>query len=110
MSTNGRPHLDRRELEIVLEAQALVELGLARWVDAVPHTAGLWECPCGREEPRPGATTTPVRTLVSLRELWCPFCGRTHSQRIEGEAGVVRASAAHRIRSYRAGKRSRPSR
>ncbi len=35
-----------------------------------------WECPCGREEPRPESKTTPVRTIVSLREPWCPFCAR----------------------------------
>ena len=32
-----------------------------------------WECPCGRE---PGRSTRPVRTVVSLREPACPFCGR----------------------------------
>jgi hypothetical protein len=35
-----------------------------------------WECPCGHEEPKPHAKTSPVRTVVSLREPVCPFCGR----------------------------------
>jgi hypothetical protein len=84
MSENGCPHLSARELVAVLEAQALVEEGAAEWVEKTP--AASWECPCGREEPKPGSRTVPVRTLVALREPSCPFCGRTHEQRIGGEA------------------------
>jgi AAA domain len=43
---------------------------------SVPE-AHAWECPCGREEPTPGAAT-PVRTLVSLMVAQCPHCGRTY--------------------------------
>jgi len=98
------------ELRILLEAQELVELGVAEWIETaragVPRTdsrtasrmwrvvpipaksqgsfeADSWECPCGREEPAPGARTVPVRTLVSLREPRCPFCRREYEQRIQ---------------------------
>jgi hypothetical protein len=37
-----------------------------------------WECPCGREPAKPGTTTTPVRTLVALREPKCPWCKRRY--------------------------------
>jgi len=37
--------------------------------------ADSWECPCGRAPAKPGSTTTPVRTVVSIREPACPFCG-----------------------------------
>jgi hypothetical protein len=42
--------------------------------------ARWWECPCGDDPPPPGSTTTPVRTTVSLREPFCPFCGREYRQ------------------------------
>jgi hypothetical protein len=44
-----------------------------RYVPAV-----AWECPCGKEPPYIRATTLPVRTLVSLHEPVCPFCGRRY--------------------------------
>jgi len=37
--------------------------------------AAVWECPCGKAPPKPGSTATPTRTLVSIREPRCPFCG-----------------------------------
>lgn len=37
-----------------------------------------WECPCGAEPPKHGSNVMPVRTLVSLREPHCPFCGRAY--------------------------------
>jgi hypothetical protein len=37
-----------------------------------------WECPCGAEPPKRGSNVAPVRTLVSLREPRCPFCGRAY--------------------------------
>ena len=37
-----------------------------------PATLG-WECPCGRERPN-------ARTVVSLREPNCPFCGRAFKE------------------------------
>ncbi len=40
--------------------------------------ASHWECPCGNEDPKSDATTTPVRTMVSLREPRCPFCHREY--------------------------------
>lgn len=44
-----------------------------------PHwSRAWWECPCGREEPKPNAKTTPVKTIVSLREPWCPHCRREY--------------------------------
>jgi hypothetical protein len=48
------------------------------------RTAG-WECPCGQEKPKRGATATPNFTLVSAMEPFCPFCGRIyHQQIVEG--------------------------
>jgi hypothetical protein len=47
-----------------------------RRIELSPATA--WECPCGTAPPEPGATATPVRTVVSLREPECPFCGRRY--------------------------------
>jgi hypothetical protein len=41
------------------------------------HVSG-WECPCGREPPKRPAGATPIRTIVSLYEPWCPFCGRSY--------------------------------
>lgn len=78
--------MDADELHILLEAQELVEAGAAEWVTSTGPAAvesGGWECPCGREEPKPGAQTVPVRTLVSLREPRCPFCSRSYEERIE---------------------------
>lgn len=37
-----------------------------------------WECPCGTEPPKRGRTATPVRTVVSLMQPACPFCGRAY--------------------------------
>lgn len=34
-----------------------------------------WECPCGKAPPCHPNAASPVRTLVSLREPSCPFCG-----------------------------------
>jgi hypothetical protein len=46
-----------------------------------------WGCPCGREPPkRPGAPR-PVRTLVSMREPSCPFCGRKYREEWQVEGG-----------------------
>lgn len=42
------------------------------------RAASHWECPCGTEKPKPGARTVPVRTIVSLREPWCPFCKKPY--------------------------------
>jgi hypothetical protein len=39
-----------------------------------------WECPCGREPRTRGSSLTPVRTIVSLREPCCPFCGRAYRE------------------------------
>ena len=48
------------------------------------HVLGCWECPCGQKPlkrdsvgllRRIGVYATPTRTLVSLREPSCPFCG-----------------------------------
>lgn len=66
------------ELDLVLEAQEFVEAGAATWETGwrARSTAYAWECPCGHEPPKPGQTTTPFRTLVALREPWCPFCGK----------------------------------
>lgn len=51
-----------------------------------------WECPCGRESPKRGATATPTQTVVALREPVCPFCARSYRDeyRVEAE-GVDRA-------------------
>lgn len=43
-----------------------------------PSPAFAWECPCGKEPRRPGATATPTRTVVTLRESHCPFCARSY--------------------------------
>jgi hypothetical protein len=56
-----------------------------RYVPAV-----VWECPCGKEPPGRWSTTTPVRTVVSLREPVCPFCGR----RYQDEYRIPKDSAA----------------
>lgn len=45
---------------------------------AAVDAATAWECPCGREPPKRGSTLTSVRTLVSLREPRCGFCGRPY--------------------------------
>jgi hypothetical protein len=45
-----------------------------------PTTWPHWLCPCGSEPPKPGSRTTPVATLVSLREPSCPFCGLTFAE------------------------------
>jgi hypothetical protein len=37
---------------------------------------GDWDCPCGQEKSRRAGGSTPVRTIVALREHKCPFCGR----------------------------------
>jgi hypothetical protein len=37
---------------------------------AGPH----WECPCGEDDAKRGGAA-PVRTMVSLREPRCTFCG-----------------------------------
>jgi hypothetical protein len=42
------------------------------------RSAAGWECPCGRELAKSGNTATPVRTVVSLREPACLFCGRRY--------------------------------
>jgi hypothetical protein len=54
---------------------------------------GAWECPCGQEAAEPGSTTRPVRTLVSLREPACPFCGGPFEKRYRPEAAKARRSA-----------------
>jgi hypothetical protein len=54
---------------------AVRESGRAEYSDPSPDA---WECPCGMEGPKRGALATPVRTLVSLREPVCPFCGRQY--------------------------------
>lgn len=56
------------EADVIREAEQLVEAAVGAWL----HTH--WECPCGTES-KNGAK--PMRTLVSLREPWCPFCGTT---------------------------------
>ena len=63
-----------QELAIVAEAQQLVDSGAATW------DTTCWECPCGQEPCKPGRTTTPVRTLVSLREPYCRFCGKAYQE------------------------------
>jgi hypothetical protein len=37
-----------------------------------------WECPCGHARSKSLNGAKPERTLVSLREPRCPFCGDTY--------------------------------
>jgi hypothetical protein len=39
-----------------------------------------WACPCGEEPAKPGGAT-PCGTIVSLREPFCPFCGRRFAEK-----------------------------
>jgi hypothetical protein len=39
--------------------------------------ANAWECPCGREQSKRGSSAD--RTVVSLAEPFCPFCGRRYT-------------------------------
>jgi hypothetical protein len=57
--------------------------------------ASHWACPCGMEKPKPGQTTTPVRTVVSLIQPRCPFCGKAYRDeyRMDG-AGSTGAEVA----------------
>lgn len=57
--------------------------------------ATAWECPCGTEPPKPGRITIPVRTLISLREPKCGFCGRAYSD--EHRVTDATVSAADRV-------------
>ena len=41
-----------------------------------------WECPCGTEPTKHGKAAT-VRTIVSLREPRCPFCGKAYREEYE---------------------------
>jgi len=41
-------------------------------------SADGWACPCGKEPPKSGSTATPVKTVISLRDPTCPFCGRNY--------------------------------
>jgi hypothetical protein len=47
------------------QGEALVNTPARRW----------WECPCGTELAKRADGATPTRTIVSLREPRCPFCG-----------------------------------
>jgi hypothetical protein len=40
--------------------------------------ADAWECPCGPAPPSRWSTLTGVKTVVSIREAVCPFCGRRY--------------------------------
>ena len=75
-----------------------VEAGAATWETdwRARSTAYAWECPCGHEPPRTGQTTTPVRTLVSLREPHCPFCGKAFQPEWQVDAHNNAAAAAGR--------------
>ena len=54
------------------ECQEMVNAGEAVWRDAASEPRA-WECPCGRDEAKPGGPT-PVRTLVSLMQPKCLHC------------------------------------
>lgn len=47
--------------------------------------AAHWVCPCGQEPPKRSGST-PVTTIVSLREPACPFCGRGFREEYRREA------------------------
>jgi hypothetical protein len=46
-------------------------------------TPAGWECSCGTAQPKHPGAATPVRTLVALREPWCPFCGQKYRPEFE---------------------------
>jgi hypothetical protein len=48
----------------------------SRWMELRPASA--WEYPCGTQPAKGSGAATPVRTVVSLREPHCPFCGRVY--------------------------------
>jgi hypothetical protein len=66
--------MDTTEHSAVIEAEGLVASGFA--------SGTTWDCPCGVEPPSTGQTTMPVRTIVSTREPWCPFCKRPYEERL----------------------------
>ncbi len=51
-----------------------------------PDGAVAWECPCGREPSKRGSTVVPLRTLVSLMQPACPFCGRKYEDEFRVKA------------------------
>ena len=42
-----------------------------------------WECLCGTERPKHPDGPTPIRTIVTLREPRCPFCGHAYRKEYE---------------------------
>jgi hypothetical protein len=59
-------------------------------------TERSWECPCGAEPPKRLRDATPVRTLNSLREPRCVFCGRRYQTEYERRSREVAARSEPR--------------
>jgi len=65
------PQAETSEEDVLREAEELVDAGQAHWVEGES-----WICPCGDETPKNSNGATLGKTIVSLREPVCPFCGR----------------------------------
>jgi hypothetical protein len=48
-----------------------------------------WECPCGHARSKSLNGAKPERTLVSLREPLCSFCGDAHQPDYERPAATA---------------------
>jgi hypothetical protein len=77
--------LPSAEDDILRNCERLVETAEARWIESeeTPASGRWWECPCGTEPPRRPSSATPVRTVVSLMEPTCPFCGLAYRKEYE---------------------------